>query len=700
MQSQPPDLFSMIGYILTQLAQRLSTEQNHSDPEVAERARRRADQWQRLLEALHLGRLEVGSRTPVAELPAWVTLEVLRGGFATGKALAAGPLQPHEQKALEGLGLSERLELNGHFLSAAGLEELRALLASGHYHVEVAEEGAWLVLTWLEQHGHLEPAAQLLDSLLPWADRLRFYPLPRGPSWPVDGRVELQTVAEVRRQLYRKKPNPRILAQKETVEVWLPFYDEMLGLFQETVADGWPCRVFPPDWSERARALASRYRSLRQTHTLCGLPDRSKHSFAQLRAFLEREPASLSGREVGRIRLILQRSQRKRGLPGSPSLLEARQKQLLQVQGPTHQQQAQQYCQTLASLPQHQGMVSLEGVPPALLRKVEGCLRAPLEVLVERGLISSGEVLARILPQLVGQLRAGQFEDPALGRLYASIYRAFRSRRSLLLLDLQSQVRLEELPWVAAIQPFRRGPSPSRQALRSLAEAALRAFPQTILPNKLIVELRALVADAELPLVLTEELAADLFMGKFVPHYAQAAREAQEFLTGSLYQVYYQIQPDRFEDLAAVCAARAGVPLGGHKPAVNGQVLEQQQILTTHNLAALFQGLELQLDTLELARRCFRWICRRLQIPQTHWHAQLLTIKNSAYAWRQMIFFLSVGPQGDFLEWAGAHLAAQSPAFQSRFQPAWQGLLQACQGQAPQQPLLGWAQGRHWLRPK
>ena len=698
MQSQPPDLFLMIGYILTQLAQRLMTQQNHSDPEVAERARRRAEQWQRLLEAMKLGQLEFGSRTPVADLPAWVTLEVLSGGFASGGALAAGPLQPHEQQALERLGLSGRLELNGHFLSASGMEELRELLASGRYHVEQPEEGAWLVLAWLELHGHLEQAEELLDALLPFADRLRFYPVPRDDSPTLDGMVQLQTVAEMRNRLSQQAANPRILAQKETVEVWLPLYDEMLELFQQTVVDGWPYRTFPADWASRAQGWLTRYRALRQTHQLCGLPERRKHSFAQLRAFLEREPASLTGREVGRIRLILHRAERKRGLPGSQRCLAARQIQRRSVQGLTHQQQALEYIRSLDGLPQHEGMRSLEGVPPALLSKVERCLRAPLPELVRRGLIRSGEVLARILPQLVAQLRAGEFADPALGRLYASIYRAFRNRRSLLLLDLQSQVSLEELPWVAAIQPYRNGVSPSRRALESLTKAALLAFPQTIFPNRLIREMRALAADSQLPLLLTEELAVDIFAGRFVPYYGQAARAAQEYLRATLYQAYYRIQPDSFEDLAAACAARAGVKLGAWKPSINGQILEQQQILTTHNLAALFQSLDIRLDTQELARRCFCWVCRRLQIPQSHWHDQLLTIKNCAYAWRQMVFFLSVGPPGDFFEWAQAHLERQPQAFWSRFEPAWRGLLQARDGQSPEQPFLGWSQGKHWLR--
>ncbi|MBX3172278.1 MAG: hypothetical protein KF760_33040 [Candidatus Eremiobacteraeota bacterium] len=696
----------MFGYVLTQLARRLTTQQTHPDPEVAERAERRAEQWRRLLDGVNSGELEVGSRTPVRSAPAWATLEVLTGGFASGAMLAAGPLQPHELA----LGLTQRSELNAHFLSAEGLAQLRQLLASGHYRLELPEEGAWLVLAWLEQHGHLDPAARLLETLLPYSGHLRFYPIPREQAPPSDLGVHVCTVAQVRESLNRKRPNERILAQKEAIEVWAPLYDQMLALFQETVRDGWPCRFFPEDWAQRAQQLARTCGQLRLTHQRCARPRRMKHSFAQLLAFLERDPSTLSGREVGRIRLILQRSEHKHGLPGSERRRHYRQLQRQAVEGPTHQVLAGLLGQRMASLPAHEGVEDLEPlrqpleggypIPASLLAKVERCLHASLEELVERGRIPSGEVLADILPQLTSQLRAAEFDDPALGRLYASIYRAFRKRRSLLLLNLQSQVRLEELPWVAALEPFRRpgASAPSRLALESLSRAALCAFPQTLLPNKLIREMSALAAGAGLKLAFTEELAADIFTGRFASHYGQAARQAQEWLRASLYQVYYSIQPEAFDDLASVCQTRAGVTPGS--PAQNGQILEQQQILTTHNLAALWFGLSLHLDTGKLALACFRWICHRLQLPPAHWRHQLLEIKNSAYAWRQMLFFLSVGEAAGvtaFLDQARPILQRQPPEFQRRFDPVWQGLLEATQGRAPARPLLGWSQGKHWL---
>ena len=91
------------------------------------------------------------------------------------------------------------------------------------------------------------------------------------------------------------------------------------------------------------------------------------------------------------------------------------------------------------------------------------------------------------------------------------------------------------------------------------------------------------------------------------------------------------------------------MPLGTWDPATNGMIIEQQQILTTQNLAALLAGLGLT-DAIrfrlgEMARYCFHWICERQQMKIDRWHARLIMVKNTAYAWRQMIFFLSLLPK-------------------------------------------------------
>lgn len=229
---------------------------------------------------------------------------------------------------------------------------------------------------------------------------------------------------------------------------------------------------------------------------------------------------------------------------------------------------------------------------------------------------------------------------------------------------------MEELPWVKSVERFRDESRStrevSRQVLCEVLVTTLTAFPYAMLPNKLLQEIRALAKGAAIEVTVLDELAADIFMGDFSPKFVQAAKRAGELLDGSIYARYYQIDYRRIAELkeekpkrrgwalwgkqpdattfASLCAGRAGVELGGWDPAANGMVIEQQQIITTQNLAPLVMSLGMQ-DQLgphliPMARSCFGWIIRRMEAGDTDWHAKLIAVKNSAYAWRQMMFFV------------------------------------------------------------
>jgi hypothetical protein len=145
--------------------------------------------------------------------------------------------------------------------------------------------------------------------------------------------------------------------------------------------------------------------------------------------------------------------------------------------------------------------------------------------------------------------------------------------------------------------------------------------------------------------------------------------------------------------------------------AANGAVIEWQQILTTHNLAALVEtvGLreELRPHLPDLARRCFGWVCRHLrQTESAPWKGRLQGVKNAAYSWRQMVFFVSLLPEGgagEFLGWAAGHLSEQPAAFWDRFAPALEGLRRAARSlpaddaDGSARRFLGWTTSRHWL---
>ncbi|WP_254896690.1 hypothetical protein [Amycolatopsis sp. Hca4] len=139
----------------------------------------------------------------------------------------------------------------------------------------------------------------------------------------------------------------------------------------------------------------------------------------------------------------------------------------------------------------------------------------------------------------------------------------------------------------------------------------------------------------------------------------------------------------------------------------NGMVIEQSQILTTHNLAVPAETLDLRsrLDP-GLAGRVFTWVVRRLA-GQRSWDRQLL--KNIAYAWRQAIFFLSFRGE-DEQRAAVAQLGelVTQAGLQHRFGPAVTGLAAVVEGarfspdgtlpDGSGRRLLGWTTGPHWCR--
>ena len=64
------------------------------------RAETKIARWRSVIAGMAEGSLSVGSRTPVSGTPAWVTLEVAHGGFATGRLLAEAPLDAQERQLL------------------------------------------------------------------------------------------------------------------------------------------------------------------------------------------------------------------------------------------------------------------------------------------------------------------------------------------------------------------------------------------------------------------------------------------------------------------------------------------------------------------------------------------------------------------------------------------------------------------------
>ena len=497
--SDQPDHLASSFYALGQLQRAVTRATSSDDAADRERALENVRRWQDVLTGMASGRLSPGSRTPVAGTPAWVTLEVAHGGFATGRYVAEAPLSEREAARLAGLpagvpGESGREQLNLWYLSDAGQGELLAALRSGRYRVEVPEEAALGVAVLLLDLGCPGQALDLVAELRPLMHRLRFTPHFEPVPRPSGTAVRVVPAGEAARSLRAVRTPPQLAAMRETLGVWNPLYDRLAALWCSTVdgelpsldeagtvRGGWPCRAFAGRLGSRARALARRLRA-RPPGPQAGRHAHPRSNFSRLHAALLACPdgsGALSGQEVGWIRRALANTVTRHGAPGSGARAALRAVQASAAAAPEHAALAQLLARRLDRYPADGGLPSLDPVtsavseqdgdgvpvgtpiPGNLLRKAARALEAPPEELVRRGVITSGDVLAAVLPPLTSRLMADGISDPVLAGLYEQAYAAFRRRRGLLLLNLEHQVRFAELPWVAALEPCR---SPRRRA--------------------------------------------------------------------------------------------------------------------------------------------------------------------------------------------------------------------------------------------
>ncbi|SFP51594.1 hypothetical protein SAMN05421810_102816 [Amycolatopsis arida] len=757
-------------YALGQLHRAMARLADLDDPAARDRAAAKVRRWRDVLEGMASGRVEVGSRTPVADTPAWVTLEVAHGGFATGRYLAEAPLTEDEAARLATLpddvpGRTNRERLNLWYLGDDGQAELLDALRRGHYRVELPEDAALPVVVLLLDKGLAEPALDLVAELRPLMHRLRFTPRFAPTPRPSGSAVRLASVGTVVESLRAVRVPPRVAAMRETLGVWNPRYDRLVALWCATVEGdlpylddtgavrgGWPCRRWPADWAEQRVRWLDDYTKTARRHPTTGRHAHPKGNFTRLRRALESCPdgsAALSAREVGWIRRALANTLTRHGSPESERRAALRATQAGVVAAPTNAALADLLARRLATHAADGGLSSLDPIaapvsetdtyeipaetpiPDHLLRKAARALEAPVDELVRRGIIASGETLAAVLPQLTSRLVAAGLDDPVLTGLYEQTYLAFRRRRGLLLLDLAHQVRFEELPWVSVLAPCRSerldDATAAHRALREASLLALTAFPHALLPNPLVHELGALASRAGLRLPLVEEVAADIFMGTFTTKWRDATVVASRTMAGTLYARYYDLPSESLwtvrprsrvrwgkrtaKDFTELCAERAR-EAGRSRSFVtrNGAVLEQSQILTTHNLAALVAGLDLA-DQLgdhapDLATRTFAWLVRRLGQP-AEGHAALIQVKNAAYAWRQALFYLSFcTPEEQAAQADQLADQVRRAGLAARFGPAVDGLLGVLAGHrftatgtlpgSPGRRFLGWAGERHW----
>lgn len=711
-----------------QLRKAQIAEKQVADAEAQARAEQRVASWLRVLTGVATGKLKIGSATPVRGFPAWLTPQVIRGGFVTGRAAAGGPLEADEIALAQRLGIEpNRASLFAWFQSDDGRRQLDAWLDSGSYRLDLPEHGALLAVAWLRQQDHMDNAAHVLGLLEHWSSRVRFWPYElEQPEVPG---VHIATLPAVAHRLAGKRPQSRVEAERTTLSVWNPFCDKVLDHWLAARrADGAIGELFSASWIEGAKNLRAEYRQLTSEHTL---PKRHADTSGTLQLLLAGFQAPLEGYSdvpaMARAQTAVSRALAKRGEPGSPQFKELRAQQAHIAALPSHASLAHEAAARLNSTGSGGAVADplalLDGLPaadlPAVRKTARQATQAPLPVLLRERIVRSAESLATLAPQLTAETVAARYQQSTAGLLAKRLYLAFANRRSLLLVDLQSQTTIDQIPWYSLLEESgvsgQKHPLAHAQAL-DLAGLALKYFPGTVLPNSLVKELARLFELAGSQVPITYELAADIFMGTFSPVFQRAAQQAAAVVGGTLYADYYGIDyaqilaltsPPRASSSSRRSSAdtvpgfdylvlsRAGIAAQhrSYSVASSGKAIEQAQILTTHNLALLVNA-GISMDWVAQAHAAWKTVKEHL--AKTTGENSLHHRKNAAYAWRQTVFYLALCPVDQVRDFLDSQRIVQGlPAEATEQAEAMlRGLRETINSGAPSQgPFVGWVAG-------
>lgn len=664
----------------------------------------------KILEAItgiEAGRITVGIPVPTKGMPAWVTPEIIRGGFATGHAAASGPLTDSEQALAAQHGIpATRAALFQWALTDTGLSWLATLLDQQRYEVRLPEQAALLTVVHLLRTGHPAEAAAVLDGIRRYAGQLQFLPTPLRA--PVPDGVHIATIGDAVTALEQKKPHRQVEAQRVTNAIWNPFTDELVGLWWSTRDEGGTIgRAFPAGWESRAQDLLDVHDALTEEHDL---PARHRKPGSTVQILLTATRAVLAGdrTQVQRARTVVADVVAKRGAPGSETLRTLRRAQQEDAAKPSHAVLAKG---TADALRPRTGVLTatpldlVVGTPgghlPFVRRTVDRARHAPVGQLVHVGIIGSAEGLAEVAPQLAGPAIVARYTDPVAGQLAAATFTAFQNRRTVLLLDLRKQVQVTALPWYQALAETSETTGSDRVGLlrqaNTLSKHAVESFPGTVLPNAFLRVLADLYRQADLALPVTYELAADIFTGGFSRTFVDAGRIAHDLVAdgrSDLYARYYGLgvhAPATEKAFAAEARRRAGLTTDRRwgSTAVAGSVIEQAQVLTTHNLALVVHAGA----TIDWEAAAFAAFVRTVQ-PELYAAQQergLRKRKKAASAWRQVVFALTMAGEDAtdrFLD--RARKAAGGHRAGCRSLALLADLDRARHGQTVEEPFTGW----------
>ena len=648
------------------------------------------------------------------------------------KFLTGGKLQDHEINLAKQLGFSidelTRERINLFYTSPEGLKALLEILKTNCFEVSVPEEGALLCFAYLLDHGNVVQANNILKEIKPYFRTLRFYPVLREtPNLPRDT-VYLFSARQITESLKKFRSSANVLRQIETIQIWIPLYEKFISIFLDSCTEQVPeikknefgkllvregrfvfkkqTKTFKFDtkFKDNITQLIAELEQKLTIHFFSKRPKKKNSGLfqiSQLARSLVNNGFKLNDLQIHQLNLILARFVSKHGIPGSAAYQRKRERQKYQVKLPPYENFATELTRSLESFTPNQGITSLSSVlsthskhdiPKFFQKKIRKCLAVPIEAIFSKQLIKSIESLTLLTPQLIANTEGAKFADTQLEALILSLYRSNLNHQSN---RYPKHINFAKIPWINALgETTKKNKDASKKAakeqLKSLVALSIINFPYAPFPNALVRDLRKLFVLADIKAQLIDEVG--LFCN-LSSHHLVAASYAGKLLKGTFYEQYFGISYQRILNLGIptrrnkqaklrvftdIC--RSHIERDGIKPLQFSEsyerlLIEQQQILSTQNLALFY--LELELDNLlrphllRLAKNCLYQTLKK-----THQlYGESINVKLADPGWRHMIFFLALmepSKQLNFADHMGHYLKEQVKVTPSFFE--------SCQG--------------------
>ncbi len=665
----------------------------------------------------------------------WITPEIVQGGFSTGRYLAGGSPRPHEAALILQHdipiddGVRERRAINEWCLtSSAGRAWLLGLSRTGLYRLPTAEEGCLLAVVILLQEAGIA-ADHLIQEVSPWFDELRFFPEPAERTAP-DGSLSSVTkigdlLPKLGKRLQRFKATlvSAQLRSSAMENVYFPTYRAIVDEARHVCA-WWLDESSAGDGGDLDPSFAERAATKRANLILFGFEKKMRRSSLG-KLFDALDVVALHGRQTRRTFIEhIQRHAaaasaflaRRCSIPPAALMSPRRQSFLSQLGGVV--KALEPHERTPSGLPMDR-VNELSSRFPLFRAEVERVALGTLGELADLGVLASSEQLATQAVGVVVKHRATHFAPEPARTLALHLLTAFMARRSRLLLNLATQVRVSEIPWFGALadafDPEQQPSDPRPEVAvnpvaREVFGAHVTCFPDTQTPNRLVRLLDEYLGCAG----LVKEIAADIFEGKFRGKFGAQAKQREEMLgPGTPYGDYYEKVLIKFPDDAAVhtviVSGLQGLGFEWCRSTVdNGIVIERVAVATTHNLLHLLVALEMDKDAAVLEAAASATLSRlveRLRSRSSNYKFLRDESRRAAAACRAFLVFVSllkkrVGGWGDvFVTRLREHAAALTTAAAQRKLPLERAtvlhdILVVLEGQGGlevQQPLLGWS---------